>query len=81
MADDDAGLALVRSIKPIAEKVFTDLLGEVAIGITRVDGEYGLKVNLSQPPDPSVVLPHAVQGVPVKIEVTGRITKRKSGSA
>ncbi len=73
-ASDDA-LQKVRAVKPVAEKIFSDLLGEVAIGITRVGGAYGLKVNLFRPPDPAIKLPSTVSGIPVCIEVTGPITK------
>ncbi len=76
----DAGLERARTVKPIAEKVLTDLLGDVAIGITRVEGVYGLKVNLATAPDPAIELPEVVQGVPVKFEVAGHITKRKPGT-
>ena len=70
-------LAKVRAAKPAAEKIFTDLLGEVAVGITRVRGEYALKVNLKSPPDPAVALPASVNGIGVCVEVTGPITKRQ----
>ena len=69
-------LQKVRAAKPVAEKIFTDLLGDVAVGITRVGGVYGLKVNLISAPAPAVNLPAVVNGVPVCIEVTGPIKKR-----
>ena len=74
--DSDAALRKVRAAKPFVEKIFADLLGNVAVGITRVGDVYGLKVNLGSAPDPSVVLPTSVKGVPVCIEVTGPIMKR-----
>jgi hypothetical protein len=77
MSDKSADrLASARAAKPKARKVFSALLGDVAIGISRVDGEYGLKVNLESLPDPKIELPKEVEGVPVTIEVTGRISKR-----
>lgn len=74
--ESDAALQRVRAAKPVAEKIFTNLLGEVAIGITRVGETYGLKVNLVSPPASTIDLPTTVNGVPVRVEVTGPITKR-----
>ncbi len=74
--ESDAALEKVRAAKPAAEKIFTDLLGEVSIGITRVKGTYGLKVNLTKAPPSKIDLPATVDGVPVHVEVTGPITKR-----
>jgi hypothetical protein len=48
----------------------------VGIGITRIDGGYGLKVNLAAPPAPDAELPEAVDGVPVRIEVVGAVRKQ-----
>lgn len=74
--ESDAALQKVRAAKPFAEKIFTDLLGEVAIGITRVGDAYGIKVNLVSAPDRTIELPSTVNGIPVRIEVTGPIKKR-----
>ncbi|HTG46782.1 MAG TPA: hypothetical protein VK646_03925 [Actinomycetota bacterium] len=49
----------------------TDVNG---VGITRGQGGYGLKVNLSE--DGGKRLPSDVDGVPVRVEVVGAITKR-----
>jgi hypothetical protein len=47
----------------------------VGVGITR-DGEgYGIKINLSETVS-AVAIPEQVDGVPVKSEVVGTITKR-----
>jgi len=70
-------LAKARAAKATALKVFSGLLGDdVAVGVTRIDGEYGLKVNVVHPPPASVNLPAAVNGVPYRLEVTGRLKKR-----
>lgn len=69
-------LERARAAKPHAKKLFESLLGEVAIGITRIGDNYGLKVNLTQRPADSTELPTVVNGVPVLFEVTGRIVKR-----
>jgi hypothetical protein len=77
VAKPDAALERVRAAKPLAEKLLTDLLGEVAIGITRVGGVYGFKVNVAAPLDPGTEVPSSVVDIPVRIEVTGPIKKRQ----
>ncbi len=64
-----------RAQKARAAKVF-GLVGEVVgVGITRVNDGYGLKVNLRENPGPGVQVPQDVNGVPVRVEVTGPIRK------
>ena len=48
----------------------------VGVGITRISGKYAVKVNLSEPPEPGTELPDEIDGVPVRIEVTGTIRAR-----
>lgn len=51
-----------------------DKFGTVTgVGITRVAGEYAVKVNLSEPVEPGTDLPADIDGVPVRVEVTGTI--------
>ena len=69
-----------RAAKTAAQEVFSNLLGEVAIGITRIGGGYGLKVNVVNAPPASVKLPEAVKGVPYRLEVTGVVKKRLNRS-
>jgi hypothetical protein len=66
-----------QKAKAKASKVFKPLVGEVAVGIMRLGEEnFGLKVNLSEPPGDDVSLPTEVDGVPIKVEVVGKIRKR-----
>jgi hypothetical protein len=65
-----------RAAKAKALTVFGDLVRVNGVGITRVGGGYGVKVNLSQHPPKGVRLPHEVDGVPVRVEYVGPITKR-----
>ena len=65
-----------RAAKAHAADVFQSLAEVAGVGITRVESGYGLKVNLSQAPAEDVALPSEVDGVPVRIEVVGRIRKR-----
>jgi len=67
-----------RAAKERAHKVFSKLADVVGVGITTIGSEYGLKVNISSPPPPSNVLPQEVDGVPVRVEVVGKIRKRDS---
>ncbi len=74
--ETDPGLQKVRQLKPTAEQQFQKLLGDVSVGITRIDGVYGLKVNYQGKLDPAVEIPSAIDGVPIKFEVVGRVVKR-----
>jgi hypothetical protein len=69
-------LEAARAAKQQALRVFEPLASVVGVGITRVDGGYGLKVNLQQQPGTGVSLPSEVNGVPIRIEVVGPIKKR-----
>jgi hypothetical protein len=65
-----------RAVKP---RVLDEIGGKasvVGVGITRIDGGYGVKVNLDAPPAAGVHLPLAIAGVPLRIEVVGKIRKR-----
>ena len=69
-------LEAARAAKAQALRVFAPLAKVVGVGITRIGGGYGLKVNLQQQPASGVALPSEVDGVPVRIEVVGPIKKR-----
>ncbi len=71
-------LESARAAKRRAAQVFVPLVGEeVAVGITRLDNDcFCLKINLTSAPDPDVELPDEVEGVPVQVEVVGKIRKR-----
>ena len=65
-----------RAAKARAHAVFSKLGDVVGVGITTVGSEYGLKINLASSPPPSSELPTEVDGVPVRVEVVGRIRKQ-----
>jgi hypothetical protein len=48
------------------------------VGITQVGDDYAVKVNLEEPLRDDLSLPECVDGVPVVMEVVGRIAKRSS---
>ena len=73
---DLSTLDRARAAKERAHEVFSKLADVVGVGITTIGSEYGLKVNVSSPP--SNVLPSEVDGVPVRVEVVGKISKRDS---
>lgn len=66
----------VRSVKPKALRVFGEKAAVVGVGITEVEGGYGLKVNLREAPEAGVDLPKTLDGVPVRIEIVGTLRKR-----
>lgn len=66
-----------QAAKGQAAKVFGNLVGEVAVGIMKLGKDnFGLKVNLTEAPAEGISLPAEIEGVPVKVEVVGRIHKR-----
>ena len=65
-----------RAAKARALEVFGRKAKVVGVGITRIAGGYGVKVNLSEPPAPDAGLPDTVEGVPVRVEVVGTIRPR-----
>ena len=72
-----SSLEVVQAAKSEAAQVFGELAGQVAVGIMRIgEAGYGLKVNLSEQPPQDVVLPKSIAGVPVKVEVVGKIRKQ-----
>jgi hypothetical protein len=62
-----------RKAKTAVYNAFKKIGDVVGVGITRVDGDYAVKINLATPPDPNVELPKRIEGVPVRVEVTGVI--------
>jgi len=48
----------------------------VGVGITKIDDDYAVRVNLRQPIEPDTSVPEAIDGVPVQVEVVGEIRKQ-----
>jgi hypothetical protein len=65
-----------RAAKAAARRTFERLGTVVGVGVTRVGGEYAVKINLREPLEPGVVCPARIDGVPICVEVTGQIRKR-----
>jgi hypothetical protein len=70
-------LEQARAAKDSAKALLATLPGVVGVGITKVGEDYALKVNLREPLPAGVSAPERVDDVPVKVEVVGRITKRR----
>ena len=66
-----------RAAKKRAMDVFKGLVPVVGVGITKIDGGYGVKVNLRDKPKAKITLPETIDGVPVRVEVVGTIRKRE----
>jgi hypothetical protein len=66
-------LEQARAAKPRVLTVFEQLAPVVGVGITWVNGGYGVMVNLRAAPPEGTALPDQVDGVPVHVEVVGTI--------
>jgi hypothetical protein len=69
-------LAQAQAAKKSAVRRFENLASVTGVGITRVRGHYAVKLNLCEPIRPGVKLPSDIDGVPLKVEVTGPIRPR-----
>ena len=69
-------LEQARAAKKSAAALLADLPGVVGLGITKIGEDYALKLNLGAPLPSGISVPERIGGVPVRVEVVGRITKR-----
>jgi hypothetical protein len=69
-------LEQARAAKSEALGAFKRVARVVGVGITRIGRGYGLKVNLQRMPDTKACLPKEINGVPIRVEVVGKIKKR-----
>jgi predicted secreted protein len=74
---DGASLAKARAAKAKALEIFSRLGDVVGVGLVKLGEGYGVKVNLQSRPKTAAV-PRSVAGVPVTVEVTGPIRKRRN---
>ncbi len=65
-----------RAAKPRVRDLLRGVPQLTGVGITRVGDGYAVKVNLSAPPNAELDLPGEIDGVPIRVEVVGRVTKR-----
>ena len=66
-------LERAEAAKKAALQRFRKLPSLTGVGITRVAGEYAIKLNLGEPVEPGVPFPDDIDGVPLYVEVTGTI--------
>jgi hypothetical protein len=64
-----------RTAKESLAKTLVDAKGLVGLGITRIGSDYAVKVNFST--EPQEEIPSSVAGVPVQVEIVGKIRKRQ----
>lgn len=72
----EISLDRAQAAKRAALRCFEKLGKVTGVGITRIEGQYAIKVNLSEPIEPGTELPTDIDGVPVRVEVTGTIRAR-----
>lgn len=70
-------LEKAQAAKKTALRLLEAVDSVVGVGITRLGGNYAVKVNLSGPVAPGTELPTEIDGVPVRVEVTGSIRPRR----
>ena len=70
------GLDKARAAKEQVKAAFAGKATVVGIGITRMGDGYGVKVNLGAAPEADAKLPETIDGVPIRVEVVGPISKR-----
>lgn len=69
-------LPQAKAAKRVALDRLKGFSSVVGVGLTKEDGEYALKINLSQPDEPGLRLPAEIDGVSVHVEVVGPIRAR-----
>jgi hypothetical protein len=76
MGKSDDSLENARNAKKQAAKIFAAFGPIVGVGITRVGDAYAVKVNFEKLLSDPALLPGDIDGVPVVIEVVGKIRKQ-----
>jgi hypothetical protein len=71
-------IARARGAKALILSVLPKTVKVNGVGITQVGADYAVKVNLAEAPGLGVSLPPTIQGVPIVVEVVGKIRKRSS---
>lgn len=69
-------LEQARAAKAAALRYFEHVGIVVGVGVTRIDADYAVKINLREPLPSHVNVPPDIDGVPVRVEVVGPIRKR-----
>ena len=69
-------LEQARAAKAAALRYFEQVGTVVGVGVTRIDADYAVKINLREALPSHVNVPAHIDGVPVRVEVVGPIRKR-----
>lgn len=69
-------LAAAREAKEKAKQIFPRYGAVNGIGLTWLQGHYAVKVNFASEPGNRAGMPTEVDGVPVVVQVVGRIHKQ-----
>lgn len=76
---EGCSLEAARAAKSKLARKLSRLAQVNGVGITRVGTGYGIKINLVAQPPAGVAIPEEIDGVPVVLEVVGRISMRRGG--
>ena len=76
MSDQEKQLKAARAAKEKAKRLLARFGLINAVGITRSEGRYAVKVSFEEEPEPRDELPDELDGVPIVIRVGGRIRKQ-----
>jgi hypothetical protein len=77
MPANHSSIAEARAVKDRVKRSLGAAPGIVGIGLTRQGDGYAVKVNVDQEGAP--LIPAQIEGVPIIVEIVGRITKRLAG--
>jgi hypothetical protein len=75
MSKDANDLAAAREAKDKAKILLENIPQVCGIGITQVEHQYAVKVNLDDDLDPAHSIPNEIDGIPVVVHRTGTIRK------
>jgi len=77
MDDEVLGLEEARAAKPRAKELFGRFGVVNGVGLTRLGNRYAVKVNFETEPRAGGDLPREISGVPVVVQVVGRVHKQE----
>ncbi len=69
----------IEQARAAKEKAKQQLSGNpliVGIGLTRIGGDYAVKINVAAAPSDAPRVPDSIDGVPVRCEVVGKLKPR-----
>jgi len=76
MTDVNVELEAARAAKGRVKGLFPKQVQICGVGLTQQAGHYCVKVNLESEPGSEIHLPEEIDGVPVVIQVVGKLRKQ-----